>query len=358
MSPEDGPPPLDDFDEDGPPPLDEFEEAERKPKQSDGSLLGLEEKIDSPWAAPKPESSSAAHDALITKLQAKPKEKKEKKQKEQEAPAASFVVGDTVEIHGLTGAAQHNGKTGVVKSFDEAKGRYAVALTTGGKKPLAIKPANLAKHKPLPKGFFDSAAAKKGGKKNGGKRREPEPEPEDDIIEIVTPKFKEAQQKSDLQLDEVQRAMKAANAKQSEWMNDDFMSRFSKNPRLMKGFQDPRCQKAMEEMQSDPKGASAKYANDPEIKEFLREFMGLMGDQFGNLADEQDKKEKEKIAAKAAAAGPMADPQVQAIMSDPEFMPILQQCQRPGYFTRYMQDPRYAPRLQLLLDKGVFNLNS
>ena len=164
MSPEDGPPPLDDFDEDGPPPLDEFEEAERKPKQSDGSLLGLEEKIDSPWAAPKPESSSAAHDALITKLQAKPKEKKEKKQKEQEAPAASFVVGDTVEIHGLTGAAQHNGKTGVVQGFDEAKGRYAVALTTGGKKPLAIKPANLAKHKPPQEEESDGAVA---GEANG-----------------------------------------------------------------------------------------------------------------------------------------------------------------------------------------------
>ena len=297
---------------------------------------------------------------LISKLQSKPKLKKEQKKKEEEkAAAATFEVGDTVEIHGLTGAAHHNGKTGVVRSFDAVKGRYAVALTNGGgKKPLAIKPANLSKHKPLPKGFFDSAAAKKGGKKKAGKRREPEPEPDDDIIEVVTPKFKESQEKSALELDEVQRAMKAANEKQSEWMNDDFMSRFSKNPRLMKGFQDPRCQKAMEEMQKDPKAASAKYANDPEIKEFLREFMGLMGDHFGNLADEADKKAQEAAPAQAAAAGPMADPQVQAIMSDPEFMPILQQCQQPGYFTRYMQDPRYAPRLQFLLDKGVFNLNT
>lgn len=50
-------------------------------------------------------------------------------------------------------------------------------------------------------------------------------------------------------IDQVQKAMAAANERQSEWMNDDFMGRFSKNPRLMKGFSDPRCQKAMQEMQ-------------------------------------------------------------------------------------------------------------
>ena len=124
--------------EDGPLPLDE-----------------LEDKIDSPLVTPKPANSSAANDMPNAKLQAKPKEKEKKtKQEEQEeTPAASFVVGDTVKIHGLTGAAQHNGKTGVVQSFDATKGRYAVALTNGKKKPLAIKPINLARHPPLPKGF-------------------------------------------------------------------------------------------------------------------------------------------------------------------------------------------------------------
>ena len=107
--------------------------------------------------------------------------------------------------------------------------------------------------------------------------------------------------------------------------------------------------------QSDPKAAAAKYANDKEITEFLREFMGLMGDHFGNLADADDERKKKEVAE---ATGPMSDPDVQKIMSDPEFMPILQQCQRPGFFTRHMQDPRYAPRLQFLLDKGVFNLNT
>lgn len=52
------------------------------------------------------------------------------------------------------------------------------------------------------------------------------------------------------------------------------------------------------------------------------------------------------------------DPEVQAIMNDVEFQPVLQACQQPGHFTRFMHDPRYAPRLQLLIDRGVFQMHS
>ena len=116
----------------------------------------------------------------------------------------------------------------------------------------------------------------------------------------------------------------------------------------MKSFADPRCQAAMQEMQENPEAASKKYKNDKYISEFLKEFMGLMGDHFSNLADDADSKaqketeQKTKDEAAAAAAsqqelmsGPLADPAVQAIMSDPEFQPILQMCGKPGYFTRY-----------------------
>jgi hypothetical protein len=54
----------------------------------------------------------------------------------------AFEVGDAVEVHGLVGAAQHNGKQGVVRRFDTAKGRYVLQLP-GTEKPLAVKPANL-----------------------------------------------------------------------------------------------------------------------------------------------------------------------------------------------------------------------
>ena len=47
------------------------------------------------------------------------------------------------------------------------------------------------------------------------------------------------------------------------------------------------------------------------MSEFLREFMGLMGDHFGNLADEADAKER-KEAAPAAAEDNVASPRQEA----------------------------------------------
>ena len=40
--------------------------------------------------------------------------------------------------------------------------------------------------------------------------------------------------------------------------------------------------------------AAQKYQGDKQVSEFLREFMGLMGDHFGNLADEADAKERKE----------------------------------------------------------------
>ena len=53
--------------------------------------------------------------------------------------------GDTVEIFGLVGAAQHNGKQGVVLCFTPSKGRYAVRVqsTTGPALVINVKPGNL-----------------------------------------------------------------------------------------------------------------------------------------------------------------------------------------------------------------------
>jgi hypothetical protein len=58
------------------------------------------------------------------------------------ALATMFATGETVEVAGLQGAPQHNGKLGVVQHFDNGKGRFVVKVD-GLKKPLAVKPANL-----------------------------------------------------------------------------------------------------------------------------------------------------------------------------------------------------------------------
>jgi len=55
-----------------------------------------------------------------------------------------FDVGDTVEVGGLQGAPQHNGKQAVVQRFDVDKGRFVLKVA-GLKKPLAVKPENLTK---------------------------------------------------------------------------------------------------------------------------------------------------------------------------------------------------------------------
>ena len=58
-----------------------------------------------------------------------------------EPEPSALSVGGKVTVQGLKGAPQHNGKEGVIQSFEQAKGRYVVELSTG--ETLALKPDNL-----------------------------------------------------------------------------------------------------------------------------------------------------------------------------------------------------------------------
>jgi hypothetical protein len=83
-----------------------------------------------------------------------------------QAPKATvehIATGTTVRIHGLKGAAQHNGKIGTIVSFNKKTGRYGVKTADQGvdAKPLGLKPANITKVTP--------AASNSGG--GGGKDR-------------------------------------------------------------------------------------------------------------------------------------------------------------------------------------------
>lgn len=156
-----------------------------------------------------------------------------------------------------------------------------------------------------------------------------------------------------LQLPEVQKSMAAEQAEASKlgggggsasWMTPDLMQQIAAKPILRKAFTDPRCQAAMTEMQTDPKAAMAKYADVPEIRQFLQEFMALMGAHFTKLGEVQ---EKERAAAAAEAATPaiapaksaevkkaeeavadaMANPEVKAILEEPAIQKLLQQMQ-------------------------------
>lgn len=56
--------------------------------------------------------------------------------------APSLGAGDRVRVRGLLGAAQHNGKEGVVRAYHRARERYAVELCSGGP-AILVKRANL-----------------------------------------------------------------------------------------------------------------------------------------------------------------------------------------------------------------------
>ena len=50
-------------------------------------------------------------------------------------------TGTAVKVVGVTGAPELNGRQGIVKAFDQAKGRYKV-LVVGESRPKMLKPDN------------------------------------------------------------------------------------------------------------------------------------------------------------------------------------------------------------------------
>ena len=60
----------------------------------------------------------------------------------------ALFIGNTVEIVGLQGRPELNGRLGTPISFDAAKGRYKVRLHDD--EMLAVKPANLRRLDPTP----------------------------------------------------------------------------------------------------------------------------------------------------------------------------------------------------------------
>ena len=45
---------------------------------------------------------------------------------------------------------------------------------------------------------------------------------------------------------------------------------------------------AFAEFQTNPQEAARKYGDNPEMKEFIQEFSGMMGNHFTSLADKQN----------------------------------------------------------------------
>lgn len=200
-----------------------------------------------------------------------------------------------------------------------------------------------------------------------------------------------------LRLSEVQEAMNGTQPaadflkeKQGEWHTPDLMERLSKNPRIVAGMKNPYYMQVMQELQSNPTEAMKKCQSDPGLKDFIQEWMGLMGGHFEKLGEKEEEKKKEEAQKKATkeqreavgtnpitgkeirwdtlpaeAKNTQADEQVQKILgneelanllNDPEMHKVLQACGHPGQLQRYMSHPEWGPKLKMMQDAGLVQI--
>jgi hypothetical protein len=125
-------------------------------------------------------------------------------------------------------------------------------------------------------GFLSQPAKKKNGK-SGNVVKKADVKTEDPIIELVTPKARAASDApsvtdhlKNLGLNEVPSWMKPS---------DELLNDVQKDETLMKGVNDARIAKAIDEISKDPQ-AFYKYQNDKEVVEYFTKMCGLFGANF------------------------------------------------------------------------------
>lgn len=156
----------------------------------------------------------------------------------------------------------------------------------------------------------------------------------------------------------------------NSWMTPELLQKIAAKPILRKAFTDPRYQSAMTEMQTDPQAAMRKYADVPEIREFLQSFMALMGEHFSALADKQESERAssapaapvltpEQQKAQDVAQHAMADPEVREIVADPRIQALLQSMQSGREFeldAAARSDPDVVRKLRKLSEAGLIGM--
>ena len=215
------------------------------------------------------------------------------------------------------------------------------ADATKATKAATAAPA-AAKSAPPPKPAAESGGLKKGFLNGGGstKKKAPPRKPAADVPLVKPQSSKDAA----MRLPEVQAAMSgegsaaaglAGGGAKDGWVTPELMQKIMASPILRKAFTDPRCAAAMEQLQKDPAGAMRTHGDNAEMREFLQAFMKLMGEHFSGLADAQEKEKAsappppkapltaEERKAQQAAEAAQKDPEVMAILADPEVQKVL-----------------------------------
>lgn len=183
--------------------------------------------------------------------------------------------------------------------------------------------------------------------------------------------------------------MKDKFAKDKSWITPNLLEAISKDPEMMRAFADREMMTAINMMQTDPKKAMETYKNKPGFQDFLRKFMGLMGQHFEDISktakkpEEKPKVQEKKIQeVKKTKETPgsnqevFKDPEVVVILSDPAVQGIIHHMQvtkQPLDLQAYSfflsidsplemrsrigaRNPMVAQKLFILIQKGVFNV--
>ena len=216
-----------------------------------------------------------------------------------------------------------------------------------------------------------------------------------------------------LLMPEVQSAMAsqmpalAAKLSSGSWMTPELVQRIAAEPRLVEGMQQPRFQAALKEMQRDPAATLKKHASDAPLAEFLKCYMGILGEHFQKLGEAEDaaraaaggsgsgsgggggggssgsggsgigltpasttvRKPTAQELAKAAAAASeasgadqevrraLADPRVVELLGDADVQRMMGECrERPEALRGYMQQPAMRAKIMLMQKLGLIQL--
>lgn len=68
------------------------------------------------------------------------------------------------------------------------------------------------------------------------------------------------------------------------------MNSVQSNQKILGKLNNPQFMAAFAEFQTNPQAAAKKYGDNSEMKEFIQEFSGLLGNHFTGLAEKQDPK--------------------------------------------------------------------
>ena len=255
--------------------------------------------------------------------------------------------------------------------------------------------------KGLKKGFLSGGGTKKKKKTTTTtttKKKASAASKRDSEIEELKPT---GQPGDGLVIDDVQRALRSAGLGDAKsTASKTLMEQLLANPAIRRGMQKPRLLASLQAMGAAPQRAAqimaaAVASNDQELVEFVQTVMTVMGDFFTTLGDKQAAEEaatakkaaaKAKKAAKkvqqlveeeitspevvekrvAQAAAATNDPQVQrvlgnpelrAVLTDPRMKGVLNECStKAGALQHYMRHPEFGPKLRMMAQAGLIQL--